>query len=80
VPATTRPLLRPLLVLAWPIVVSRSAQVVVGVWVSVRVLGGGELAAVGWLVLYLALLAGALWLRFRGGAWRRIVLVELGPA
>jgi hypothetical protein len=31
-----------------------------------------------WLVIYLALLALVLWLRFRGGAWRRIQLV--GPA
>jgi MATE family multidrug resistance protein len=47
-----------------------------GSWVSVRVLGGGDVAAVGWLVAYLALLAAVLFLRFRSGAWRRIVLVE----
>jgi MATE family multidrug resistance protein len=51
-----------------------------GSWVSVRVLGGGDVAAVGWMALYVALLAGVLWLRFRSGAWRRIVLVEPGPA
>jgi MATE family multidrug resistance protein len=47
-----------------------------GAWISVRVLGGGDLVAVGWLVVYLAALALVLWLRFRGGAWRRLTLVE----
>ena len=47
-----------------------------GSWVSVRVLGGGDLAAVAWLAAYLGLLALVLWVRFRSGAWRRIVLVE----
>ena len=47
-----------------------------GAWISVRVLGGGDVAAVAWLLAYLALLALVLWLRFRAGAWRRIVLVE----
>jgi MATE family multidrug resistance protein len=47
-----------------------------GSWISVRVLGGGDVAAVAWLLVYLALLAIVLWLRFRSGAWRRIVLVE----
>ena len=47
-----------------------------GSWISVRILGGGDVAAVAWLLAYLALLALALWARFRSGAWRRIVLVE----
>jgi MATE family multidrug resistance protein len=47
-----------------------------GSWISVRVLGGGDAAAVGWLVAYLAALALVLFLRFRAGAWRRITLVE----
>jgi MATE family, multidrug efflux pump len=47
-----------------------------GSWISVRLLGGGDAAAVAWLVLYLAALALVLVLRFRSGAWRRIVLVE----
>lgn len=47
-----------------------------GSYVSVRLLGAGDLVAVGWLVLYLAALALVLLLRFRGGAWRRIELVE----
>jgi MATE family multidrug resistance protein len=47
-----------------------------GSWISVRLLGGGDAAAVAWLVLYLAVLALVLFLRFRSGAWRRIVLVE----
>jgi len=50
-----------------------------GSWISVRVLGGGDAAAVSWLVAYLALLALVLLLRFRSGAWRRIELVEPTP-
>ena len=50
-----------------------------GSWISVRVLGGGDAAAVSWLVAYLALLALVLLLRFRSGAWIRIVLVEPAP-
>jgi MATE family multidrug resistance protein len=50
-----------------------------GSWVSVRVLDGGDVAAVSWLVGYLALLALVLFLRFRSGAWTRIVLVEPAP-
>jgi MATE family multidrug resistance protein len=51
-----------------------------GSWISVRWLGGGDAAAVAWLVLYLAVLALVLFLRFRSGAWRRIVLVEAAVA
>jgi MATE family multidrug resistance protein len=51
-----------------------------GSWISVRVLGGGDAAAVAWLVLYLAVLALVLFLRFRSGAWRRIALVETATA
>jgi MATE family multidrug resistance protein len=47
-----------------------------GSFVSVRVLGAGDTAAVGWLVLYLFALALFLLLRFLSGAWRRIALVE----
>jgi MATE family multidrug resistance protein len=47
-----------------------------GSWITVRVLDGGDVAAVSWLVLYLAALSLALLLRFRSGAWRRIELVE----
>jgi MATE family multidrug resistance protein len=46
-----------------------------GSYVSVRSLGGGSLVAVAWVVAYLSLLALVLFLRFRGGAWRRIRLV-----
>jgi len=51
-----------------------------GSWISVRWLGGGDAAAVAWLVLYLAVLALVLFLRFRSGAWRRIVLVAAAVA
>jgi MATE family multidrug resistance protein len=47
-----------------------------GSWVSVRLLGGNDAVAVAWLAGYIALLAIVLLLRFRSGAWRRIVLVE----
>jgi MATE family multidrug resistance protein len=43
---------------------------------TVWVFGGGDVAAVLWVVLYLAILAAVLFLRFAGGAWRRIELVE----
>ena len=50
-----------------------------GSWFTVPAAGGhAEQLAVGWMVLYLGLLAGALWLRFRSGAWRRIALLEPG--
>lgn len=47
-----------------------------GSYVSVRVLGGGDLAAMAWVVGYLAALAAVLTVRFRGGAWRRLELVD----
>lgn len=47
-----------------------------GSWISVRVLGGDDRVAIAWVVAYLGVLAGVLWLRFRSGAWRRIALVE----
>jgi MATE family multidrug resistance protein len=47
-----------------------------GAWITVRKCGGDEKAAVLWLAGYLALLALALWLRFRGNRWRQIELVE----
>ncbi len=46
-----------------------------GSYFSVRVLGWGEAGATSWLVFYLALLALAVFLRFRSGAWKRVVLV-----
>ncbi len=49
-----------------------------GAWISVHRFHGGEHVAVGWVVLYLGLLAGVLWLRFRTGAWRRIDLIGSG--
>jgi MATE family multidrug resistance protein len=45
-----------------------------GVLVTVRVFGGGDIAAVLWLVAYIGLLALALALRFRSGAWRKLDL------
>jgi MATE family multidrug resistance protein len=50
-----------------------------GSFVSVRVLGAGDVVAVGWLVFYIFALALFLFLRFRSGAWRRIALVEPAP-
>ena len=47
-----------------------------GSYYSVRSLGWGDVGAIFWLVAYLALLAGAVFLRFQAGSWRRIELVE----
>lgn len=47
-----------------------------GAWISVRIYQGGTVAATLWLVLYLAILAGALYLRYRSGRWRDLELVE----
>lgn len=43
-----------------------------GAYWSVHSLGGGDVVAMGWLVVYLAILAGVLLWRFRGGRWRTI--------
>ena len=60
------------LVIAWVVFVPGSLA-------SVYLWGGREVAATLWLVAYLGLLAGVLYLRFRSGAWRRVVLVEPAP-
>ena len=60
----------------WARVVVAWAIWVPGSWISVRILGGGDGAAAAWLVAYLFVLALVLFLRFRSGAWRRIVLTE----
>jgi multidrug resistance protein, MATE family len=57
------------LALAWMVFVP-------GSFYTVRVLHAGEVGAMLWLVAYLGLLAGILYLRFRAGSWRRIQLVE----
>jgi MATE family multidrug resistance protein len=61
----------------WARVVVAWAIWVPGAWISVRILGGGEGVAAGWMVAYLFVLALVLFLRFRSGAWRRIALT--GP-
>jgi MATE family multidrug resistance protein len=60
------------LALAWLVFVP-------GSFVSVRLLGAGDSAAVAWLVTYLFALALVLVVRFRSGAWRRIALVKGAP-
>jgi len=55
------------LVIAWVVFLPAA-------YVSVIVWDGGGIAAISCMVLYLALLAGVLSLRFRGGAWRTIEL------
>jgi MATE family multidrug resistance protein len=49
-----------------------------GSLVSVKILGGGDVAAVLWFVGYLGVLALVLALRFRSGAWRKLDLVGHG--
>jgi MATE family multidrug resistance protein len=46
-------------------------------WVTEK--GGGPVAAIGAIVVYLALLGLAFLWRFRSGAWRKIELVEAEP-
>ncbi len=61
----------------WARVVIAWAIFAPGSWLTVPGAGAqADLVAVGWMVLYLGLLAAALALRFRSGAWRRIALVE----
>ena len=50
-----------------------------GSYVTVRLLGMGDVTAVLWVVLYLALLAAVLAVRFWAGTWRRIELVGEAP-
>ena len=57
------------LVIAWVVFVP-------GSYLSVRKLGWTERGAVSWMVVYLALLAAVLVIRFRRGAWRRIDLTH----
>lgn len=47
-----------------------------GSWITVRWYGGGEIGAMVWLVVYLALLALVLFVRFRTGRWRSMQLIE----
>ncbi|HEX8439727.1 MATE family efflux transporter [Archangium sp.] len=57
------------LLLAWLLFVP-------GAWISIRHFGAGAEVAMLWLVVWIGALALALFLRFRGGAWRRFNLVE----
>jgi MATE family multidrug resistance protein len=57
------------LIIAWVLFLPLS-------YVSVIVLEGGGLAAIGCMIAYLAALAGVLALRFRAGVWRSIELTE----
>lgn len=50
-----------------------------GAYITVNMLGGGDVIAVLWLVAYLGLLAGTLFFRFRQGVWRNIQLTEAAP-
>ncbi|AKF10920.1 Multidrug and toxin extrusion (MATE) family efflux pump YdhE/NorM [Sandaracinus amylolyticus] len=57
------------LVLAWLVFVP-------GSWLGVRVLEGGDVAAMLCLTAYLALLALLLYVRFRSGKWRTLEITE----
>jgi len=60
------------LVIAWVVFVP-------GSYLSVRKWGWSERGAVSWMVVYLALLAVVMLVRFRRGAWRRIDLTHTEP-
>lgn len=60
------------LIIAWAVFVP-------GSYFTVTKFGGGDVGAMLWLVAYLAVLAGVLYWRFRGGAWRHVELVEPAP-
>lgn len=47
-----------------------------GSYITVKHFDGGDVGAMLWLIAYLAILAGVLWWRFQGGAWRKVQLVE----
>ncbi|HEX2572061.1 MAG TPA: MATE family efflux transporter [Polyangia bacterium] len=49
-----------------------------GVLISMRWLGGGDVVAVCWMVIYIGLLAAVLAWRFRSGAWRKFDLTAPG--
>jgi multidrug resistance protein, MATE family len=57
------------LIIAWGVFVP-------GSYFTIRYLRWGDVGAVFWLVLYLGLLAAALFLRFKRGAWRHIQLTD----
>lgn len=57
------------LVLSWAVFVP-------GAWFTVRSFGGGDVGAMAWLVLHLALLSLVLFFRFRSGKWRSLQLIE----
>jgi MATE family multidrug resistance protein len=50
-----------------------------GSYFTIRYLHWGDVGAIFWLVLYLGLLAAALFLRFQRGAWRHIQLTDAVP-
>lgn len=56
-------------IIAWVIFVP-------GSYVTVKYLGGGELGALLWFLVYFAMLAAVMTLRFRTGAWRTMELTE----
>lgn len=51
-----------------------------GVMLTVRVFGGGDVAAVAWMAVYIILLGFVFWLRFRSGVWRRLDLTGHEPS
>jgi MATE family multidrug resistance protein len=57
------------LIIAWVVFVP-------GAWLTVREFNGADVGAMVWLVIYLALLALALFVRFQSGRWRTLELIE----
>lgn len=63
---------------AWPmrVRIAVSWGLFVPVTTATARMGGGPVAALGWVVAYMALLSALLVWRFRGGAWRTMKLTE----
>lgn len=63
---------------AWPMRmrIAVSWGLFVPVTMATARMGGGPVAALGWVVAYMALLSALLVWRFRGGAWRTMKLTE----
>jgi len=61
------------MIIAWGVFVP-------GSYITARVMGGSDVAAMFWLVAHLGILTIILYVRFRSGAWRRFDLTQTLPS